>query len=131
MQIKSQLKKIEKEQARLARQKEKLQAKLKAAKEQDKKLDQLVKGSGYKTARALIVALMNRYDIGKVSAGRKPRAAAKASGAPRRKRTKMTPELRDQIKAAVKQGTSKVAVAKQFDISYQVVTNAAAGKYDK
>ncbi len=127
------LKELEKKEARLAKEKEKLQAKIKESKEEDKKLDELLKKSGYATPRALIKALMNKFNIRSVTrtgaAGKTPSKASSATG--KRKRTKMTPELRDAIKKELKAGASKNSLRYSYDISYAVITKVADGAYDK
>lgn len=129
------LKELEKKEARLAKEKEKLQAKIKENKEEDKKLDDLLKKSGYATPRALIKALMNKYNIRSVtrgSAAGKTTTTAKApSSTGKRKRTTMTPELRDAIKKELKAGASKNSLRYSYDISYAVITKVANGAYDK
>ncbi|MBE2214241.1 MAG: helix-turn-helix domain-containing protein [Opitutaceae bacterium] len=54
--------------------------------------------------------------------GAKP-ADAKAERKGRRKRTTITPELRDSILAAVKEGGTGAAVAKRFGVSLPTVQN--------
>ncbi len=127
------LKELEKKEARLAKEKEKLQAKIKENKEEDKKLDDLLKKSGYATPRALIKALMSKFNIRSVTrtgaAGKTAAAGSPSTG--KRKHTKMTPELRDAIKKELKAGASKNSIRHNYDISYAVVTKIANGAYDK
>jgi len=51
------------------------------------------------------------------------RKAAKAGGQKRRKRAKITPEMKQQIKSAVQAGKTGAAIAKQFGISLPSVQN--------
>lgn len=129
--LQEELKQLEKEEARLAKEKEKLNARIKESKEQDKKLDDLYKKSGYATPRALIKALMGKFNVRSVGRA----AAVKSSGASastgKRKRTKVTPELRDAIKKDLKAGASKNSIHNSYEISYAVVTKIANGAYDK
>jgi len=138
MRIKEELKIIEREQARLAKRKQALAVKLEEAKKAEKKLDELVKKSGFKNPRDLILALMDKYGISRISVKGATKAAAaadkpakKAGKTTRRKRTKVTAELRDSIKQALAAGESKNAVSKQFNISYIVVGKVAKGAYDE
>lgn len=55
--------------------------------------------------------------------GRKAAVARSAGKKPRRKRTKITPELRSQIEAAIRTGATGAAVANQFGISLPTVHN--------
>ncbi len=122
--LKDQIRKIEKEEARLARKKKAISEKMKRATELDKKLDQIVKNSGFKNARELIKALSERFNV-------RMGAKGTAAGGSRRKRTRMTPELRDDIKKDLKAGTSMNATSKKFNISYAVVVKVKNGAYDK
>ncbi len=124
MKLKEEIKQIEKEEARLARKKEALEVKMKKEAELDKKLDDLFKKSGFKTPRALIKALMNKYGV-------RVNATAASNGNRTRKRTKITPELRDEIKKKVKGGQSMNSVSKEYSISYAVISKIAKGNYDK
>ncbi len=117
------LKEIDKAQSRLEKRRARLEAKMEKERAADAKLDKIFETSGYNTPRALVKALINRYNL------RLGAARAAAGGA--RKRTKVTPQLRNDIKKAVKGGKSKMAVSKDFGISYAVVTNVMKGKYDK
>ena len=112
---------IEKEEARLARQKEKLHAKIQENKEGEKKLEELFAKSGYSTPRALIKALMVKYEV---------RITGSAAQGKRRKRTTVTPELRDAIKQDLQAGTRKSDISRQREISYAVVTKIDQGGYD-
>ena len=126
--IKDQIKEIERQEARLARKKKALEDKAKKSQEVDKKLDQLVKSSGYKNPKDLVHALIDKFGV-RVSAKRT--AGATTTGGTRRKRTRMTPELRDSIKKDLKSGTSMNQVAKKLGISYAVILKVNKGEYDK
>ena len=119
--IQEELKLIEKERARLADKEKELQEKLEAQAQAEKHLQTLFEQSGYPTPRALIVALMKKYSV-------------KVNGMPaegRRKRTTITAQIRDDIKAAVNGGLSKNQASKQFEISYLVVNKIMEGNYDQ
>ena len=158
MNIKKKIKDLEKEEAKLARERKALSDQLKNAEVLEEKLDALVKNSGYKNPRALVDALIAKYSLrmGKRKAAAPAKAprkkarrakrkvavktarkrvakkAAKASAAPakaRRKRTKITAGLRDTVLKALKGGMSKNAASKKFALSYAVVTKMEKGVY--
>ncbi len=122
VELTEELRLIEKEEARLARQKEKLQAKIKQNKEGEKKLEELFTRSGYSTPRALVKALMVKYGV---------RLSGSAAQGKKRRRTKVTPELRDAIKKELKAGTPKSTISREREISYAVVTKIDTGGYDR
>ncbi len=135
----SELKELEKLATKIAKKKAKLEQQLAADKEQAKWYDEMLKESGFKSPRALIKAMMEHFGIRTVSLvkakgnrgpGRPPKAAAKAP-ATKRKRTKVTPKLRDEVKATVKAGLSKNAASRKFGISYVVIKKIVDGGYDK
>lgn len=135
----NELKELEKMANRIARKKAKLEQQLAAEKEQAKWYDEVLKESGYKRPRDLIKALMSHFGIRTVSLTTKKRgpgrprkaAAGKATKTGKRKRTKVTAALRDDIKKALDGGLSKNAAAKQYGISYIVIKKIADGGYDK
>lgn len=88
------------------------------------KLDSLVKSSGFPSAKALVEALIDKYNL---------RLSRKKGGSTAKKRTRttVTKELRDAVKKEVKGGTSMNAASKQFGISYVVVSKIMKGSYDK
>lgn len=125
MSIRNELKKLEKEEARLARQKKQLEDELKKKAEESAKLQKLVKSSGYSSAKELVDALVDEFGL------RRPRgtgAAAAKTG--RRKRTKVTPELRDRVKKDIKGGMSMNQASKNYEISYAVIAKINNGAYD-
>lgn len=125
MDIKKKLKELEKAEARIAKQKKALlEAETKKA-QSVKKLEALVKQSGFASAKELVAALVEQYGL-RVPAKKRP-----SGGKARRKRTKMTAALRDELKKAVKAGESMNAVSKRTGISYLVVVKACKGQYDK
>jgi len=121
MDLEEQLKALEKERARIEDKKKALQEQIKENAAAEQKLEKLFEESGFATPRALIVALMRKYNV-------------RVSGAPtegRRKRTKVTAQLRDDVREAVNGGLSKNQASKKFEISYLVVNKIMAGSYDK
>ena len=126
--LKEEIKKIEKEEAKLAKMKAKLEAEIKKVQEKDKKLEGFMQKSGFKDPRALVKALIAKYNLrgfGAASAAGKVKKKGE-----RRKRTKVTAKLRDDIRKSVKAGTSMNQASKDFNISYAVVQKVTAGKYD-
>jgi len=83
------------------------------------KLAQLPSDYGYADLKSFIKAL-------KRAAGGKPAKAAKvvsAKKAKRGKRTRITPEMKEAVKAAVVAGKTGSAIAKEFSISLPSVQN--------
>ncbi len=81
---------------------------------------------GFASRTDLIKALKALEKAGPKKRGRKKgakTAAAPAEKKGRRKRTTITPELRDSILAAVKEGGTGAAVAKRFGVSLPTVQN--------
>ena len=124
MNIKTELKTIEKEEARLARKKEELLTKQKEEEALQARLESLVKTSEFESPKALVEALIEKYNI-------KLTKKNSGGGKKRRSRTKVTKELRDAIKKEVKSGTSMNAASKKFEVSYVVVSKIMKGAYDK
>lgn len=127
-----QLKELEREQQRLAKLKETLEKDLKEAAEQAKWYVQVLKESGMNSPRQLIKEMMRHFNIRSISlkeSGDAP-VAAKASSGGRRRRSKVTPDLRDKIKAALAKKVSKKQIALDYKVSYPVVKNVEDGKYD-
>jgi hypothetical protein len=123
--IEEQLKQLQQQEANLAQRKAELEAEMKRRTDLDKRLDEIVKNSGYASPRELAQALISKYGL------RLARAVAIPGEKQRRKRTRITPELRDQIKKLVNDGTSMNAVSKEQNISYTVVAKIVKGHYDK
>src|SRR5690554_4882123 len=112
--IQVQLKQLQQEEERLAERKAQLEADLKRQAELEKKLDDLVQGSGYASPRELVKAIIDKYNL-RLTGFRT--APAEKTG--RRKRTRITPQLRDEIKKEFEQnGNSMNAASKKFNISY-------------
>ncbi|MGE9296718.1 MAG: hypothetical protein ACQKBV_10555, partial [Puniceicoccales bacterium] len=119
MEIADQLKALEAEKKALAAREKELKELAKEQKAAGQKLEQIVKQSEYDTAKALVEALIEHFNIS--FRGRRKKTATKADGTPRRRRTKVTPELRDEVKAEVENGASMNQVAKAREISYAVI----------
>jgi hypothetical protein len=123
--IEEQLRQLEQQEATLAQRKAELEAEKQRRVELDKRLDEIVQNSGYRNARDLAQALISKYGL------RLAKANALPGEKQRRKRTRITAELRDSIKKMVADGTSMNAVSKQQNISYTVVAKIIKGHYDK
>ncbi|MGF1450439.1 MAG: hypothetical protein ACFB21_00015 [Opitutales bacterium] len=123
MDLDHKLKEIEEEEARLARQRKELLDQKKKQEALDAKLDKLFTQSGYDTPRQLVEALIAKYNV-KFS-GRK-----KAAASGKRRRTRVTANLRDEIKKAIEGGQSKNSLAKETGISYVVISKIEKGEYD-
>jgi len=113
------LRNIDREIARLQKERERIEAKQAEKEAQRAKLEELVKGSGYDSPAALVSALVSNF-------GLDPKAAKGG----KRKRTKVTAELRDSIRGEVNGGTSMNKTAKKYEISYAVVVKIMKGEYD-
>ncbi len=124
MSIDQKLKALAEKEKQLAKEKKQLVEKQKKLKVAEAKLETLFKQSGYDTPKDLVEALIDKY---KVRLYRK-RATEKSSTG-RRKRTKITAELRDQVKGKLK-NTSMNKVSKEMEISYAVIAKIANGTYD-
>jgi len=123
--VNKELKDIEKKQAALAAKKKQILEAEKAKKQAKADLEAVIKKSGYKSARALALALDELFGL---------RLGIKKPGRPsgnRRSRTKVTPELRDAIKKEAAGGVSVNKLSKIHDISYAVVAKIVKGGYDK
>ena len=137
----NEIKQLEKLEKRIAKKKAQLEAQLKAEQETAKWYDQVLKESGYKRPRDLLKAIMEHFGIrsvslvkkaGKRGPGRPRKSATKAAAkAGRRKRTKVTAAVRDEVQAALGKGISKNAAARKFGISYIVIKKIEDGSYDK
>lgn len=124
MSLNEEILRIEKEEARLARRKEELAAELEKKNEQRTKLEDLYKASGYANPKDLVEALIDLYAI-------RVTKRLRGTNLTRRKRTKITPELRAAVKKEVKSGVSMNQASKKFAISYAVVAKIMKGAYDK
>lgn len=128
MEINEQLKALEAEKKALAAREKELKELAKEQKAAAQKLDQIVKNSDYETPKELVEALIEHFAI--TFRGRRKGSTNKKNGAPRRRRTKVTPELRDEVKAEVAEGASMNQVAKSREISYSVISKICNGAYD-
>lgn len=91
------------------------------AKERRQKLAKLPAEFGFDDLSAFIKALK---DAAVARKGRPAKAAVVAKGGKKRaKRARITPELKDKVKAAVSAGKTGAAIAKEFGISVPSVQN--------
>lgn len=95
-------------------------AKLQAAIETERtaELASLPGKYGYDSVKAFIKALKAA-----AGGGRRKRGAGKKAAGGKRKRAKITPELKAQVKAAVEAGKTGAAIAKELGISLPSVQN--------
>jgi succinate dehydrogenase/fumarate reductase flavoprotein subunit len=121
--IEEQLRQLQQQEASIAQRKAELEAEMARQAELDKRLDEVVQNSGYRSARDLVQALVSKYGI---RIARAPQSGDK----PRRKRTRITATLRDDIKARVNAGSSMNSVSKEIGLSYTVVAKIMKGQYD-
>jgi len=122
MNISEELKKIEKEQKRLAKQRVELEKQAKAESALELRVEAVYQKSGFPTPRALIIALMKKYGVNV--------AQLRVETPKRRKRTKVTAAFRDGVKAAIADGKRKTVVCRDFEVSYIVVAKILNGEYD-
>lgn len=125
--IENALKQLEREEARLLEQRKALELQLKEREQEDKKIEELFQKSGFATPRALVAALVDKYNIRSIGSV----SASPDSEKTRRKRTKVTADLRDEVRAKVNGGLSKNKASQEFGISYLVVNKIMDGSYDK
>ena len=122
MNIQQQLKSLGRKKAKLEKIAKNLLAQARAQKSLEAKLEGMVKEVGI-PARDLVFALVEKFGV---------RLAGRRKGSRgRRKRTKITAELRDAVKKSLKSGMSMNAASKKFGISYMVVMKVKSGHYNK
>ncbi|MDR1437880.1 MAG: hypothetical protein LBI69_02355 [Puniceicoccales bacterium] len=121
MSIEEEMKHLDKETARITRRKEELIRLQREEITREERLGELFSTSGYITPLALVEALIRKYSI---------KVTGENEFLRKRKRTRVTPHLRDSIKDECKAGLSMNRASKKFKISYAVVVKILAGKYD-
>lgn len=122
MNIDDELKRLEEEKKQLAKQKQRLLEQKRMRRAAQSKLAVLVKQSGFDTPKALVEALVEKYDV---------RLQRETAALPqRRKHTRVTAGLRDHIKGLLHE-KSMNRVSKELRISYAVIAKVANGAYDK
>jgi len=84
-------------------------------------LDKVYKDSNYNSPADLISDLLKHFKVNKYK-------DLKTSD--RRPPTRVTKEIRDSIKKEFKNGTSKLALKKKYNISWVIVANIIKGDYD-
>ncbi|MEO0796146.1 MAG: hypothetical protein AAFX93_13330 [Verrucomicrobiota bacterium] len=128
MEIAEQLKALEAEKKALQAREKELKELAKEEKAAAQRLEQLYKQSEYATPKELVEALIEHFGVS--FRGRRKGSVKKASVNGRRRRTKITGELRDSVKTEVEAGTSMNQVAKSREISYAVIAKICKGGYD-
>jgi predicted aldo/keto reductase-like oxidoreductase len=126
MSIEQELKALEEQEARLGEQRQRLLKEMEEEKKRQEKLDSLVEKSGYATPKALVEALIQRFNI---QVGRLQKGSA-ASKAGKRTRTRVDASLRDKVRKAIDGGMNYSEATRQFGISYPVVKKIVDGGYD-
>lgn len=131
-----QIKELERQASLIERRKQELKEQLEAEKEQAKWYDQVLKESGYTKPRDFIKSAMEHFGIRQISLGKARGGAAvgiasAAASNGKRSRTKVTADLRDKIKSALREGRSKNSIKDEFGVSYPVVKKIEDGGYDK
>ena len=121
------LKELELEEKRLAEKKQQLIKEQKLIEEKQKKLDSIFKNSGYSNPKDLVEDLIEKFGL---RVTKSSSSATSSTDKKKRTRTRITAELRDEIKQELTAGSTKVAVSKSHGISYVVVGKIAKGDYD-
>ncbi|HVU38546.1 MAG TPA: hypothetical protein VHC95_09435 [Opitutales bacterium] len=121
MNLQTKLRSLNRAEARLAGQKARLLNEARARARLAAQLEGLVRKIGL-PPRDLVFALVDLYKV---------RLAGRRKGRGRRRRTKITPELRDAVKRRVAGGASMNRTAQEFRLSYAVVMKMIRGAYDQ
>lgn len=120
MDLEQQIQDLEQEEKRLTQKKIKLEEKKKLFGELDNKIEKFFNESKFLCPKELAEALIEKYSI----------EINTLESETRRKRTTITPDLRDTIKSYVNSGESMNAISKQMKLSYSVVVKIMNGNYD-
>lgn len=120
MNIHREIQDIEKMEMRLAEKKEYLLEQEQRLRDADERLDNMFKNSGYAAPKELIDALIFKFKVRVTPMGRLVK---------RRKRTKITIELRDSIARDLSSGMSMNAASKKYAVSYAVIVKVSKGQY--
>lgn len=126
MDIEEQIKSLEEQASRIAEQKRQLLEAKQQQEAMEAKLDHLFQESGYETPKALVEALIRKFNVRITARGK---AGTGATG--KRRHTRMTAQLRDSLKQALADGVTKNALSKQTGISYVVIGKVEKGLYDR
>lgn len=122
MSIEEEIKNLEKESVRLARRKEELmRLHVEEASRQDR-LERLFADSGYATPLEFVEALIRKFGL---------KVTGENEFLRKRKRTRVTSNLRDSIKNDCITGMSMNGASKKYDLSYAVVAKVLSGYYDQ
>ena len=121
MDLNKQIKDLDAEQSRLLEKKKELEEKQQLQEVLHTKLEEFFKESKFATPRDLAEALVEKYGV---------KLGARRPGAPRRKRTAITADIRDTVKSKVNSGQSMNSVSKEMEISYAVIVKIMKGSYD-
>lgn len=121
--IELELKQLEREEAELQRKRDELLERKREDEALKGRLDQILEQSGVNSPARLVELLIEKYSV-KLSTNGSDEPTGK------RRRTRITADVRDAVKQAIEAGESKNAVSKRTGISYVVVSKIASGAYD-
>ncbi|MDR0340286.1 MAG: hypothetical protein LBH53_01840 [Puniceicoccales bacterium] len=121
MSVDEEIRVIEKEARRLAKRKEALLRLHQEDSEKAQKLSSLYEGSGYSSPVDLVEALIRRFGL---------RVTGENSFQRKRKRTRVTGQLRDTVREDCRKGLSMNAASKKYNVSYAVISKILNGFYD-
>jgi hypothetical protein len=120
MDIENEIRNLDREVERIAHRKKELLRRKEAA-QRAKSLDVVFEESGYGAPQDLVEALIRHFGLHVTGENLLRR---------KRKRTKMTANLRDSVRQDCAAGYSKHRASKKYDISYAVVSKILTGNYD-
>ncbi len=121
--IERELKKLERKEKLLAKKREALLDQQRLLQNNTDQVKKIFESSGYSSPAELVQALSSVYGLrgaGKI---------AKVGG--KRQHTRVTVQLRDQVKQALAAKQSKTQIIRDFGISFPVVAKIEKGGYDK
>lgn len=121
------IKRLERREAEIKAEKELLLNKLREEEEERQWLKDTAKAGEYSSPKEMAETIFRLFNI----APSVKRSSRKTTRTGRRTRTRVTPELRDEIKAQIAGGKSKNQISKERGISYMVISKIEKGHYDK
>lgn len=121
MSVHAELREIQKEQARLEARRQRLENKAATDEGLKAKIEAFAQENGFSSGKAFVKKASDIFGVF---------AAGGTSAMGRRKRTTVTSDLRDAVKAEVSAGKAKNAVSKERQISYIVIDKIVKGQYD-
>jgi hypothetical protein len=121
MRIEKELRDLERKSARLSKKKAELMRILREDEVKSQELQHIFDSSGYPSPLDLVEALIRKFGL---------RVTGENAFTRKRKRTRMTAELRDSIRQECTSGLSMNRASKKYGVSYAVVTRIMQGRYD-